>query len=584
MKHVVLSINRYVVASAAVSLGSLAPAVVVAAEARVDLRLVARRGDPAPGVPGKTFHSLSSDGPLMSPGGHVAFVANTASASNTAGIWVGRPGELGLVAHEPGQAAGLPAGTTYRDLRGLVSVDDAGHVGFWGYPGSSSWTAFWGAPGEVTALLREDFEVPWVLPGILGGLYLNAPYLGGGTAVLSASTTASTGHGSVGIWQTTPTGLQLIMRQGASAPGMLAGAVFDGSNGTPYRPLVNASGDVAFAAAVAGGGVDYLSNDRGIWVRRNGVLSLAFRANAPVSGFGINVTLRYPRLSSIGNSGDIAFFGDLFQNGIGIVNGRSLWCGKSGDFRLVARNDSPLPGLPAGVTVSVSDSTSAMVAGDYVGFAAYVSGAGVSSANDRGFFMGPRDAVRCIIREGVQVPGMEPGVVFTDLLDGFAMNARGQIVFRATISGPGITSANNVGIWATDTRGTMLQIAREGVPVSATNAAGVPVPLDPVRFGLLADSGGEDGSATSINAAGQIAFYMYVDPSQTSSDATIIRADIIEPCVGDFNSDGFLDFEDFDAFVAAFEAGAASSDITGNGFLDFEDFDSFVAAFEAGCG
>ena len=54
-------------------------------------------------------------------------------------------------------------------------------------------------------------------------------------------------------------------------------------------------------------------------------------------------------------------------------------------------------------------------------------------------------------------------------------------------------------------------------------------------------------------------------------------------CKVDFNGDGFLDFTDFDAFVAAFENGDASADFNADGFLDFTDFDAFVAAFEAGC-
>lgn len=51
----------------------------------------------------------------------------------------------------------------------------------------------------------------------------------------------------------------------------------------------------------------------------------------------------------------------------------------------------------------------------------------------------------------------------------------------------------------------------------------------------------------------------------------------------DFNSDGFLDFTDFDAFVIAFEAGDSDADFNSDGFLDFTDFDTFVTAFEAGC-
>lgn len=54
-------------------------------------------------------------------------------------------------------------------------------------------------------------------------------------------------------------------------------------------------------------------------------------------------------------------------------------------------------------------------------------------------------------------------------------------------------------------------------------------------------------------------------------------------CPGDFNDDGFLTFEDFDAFVSAFEGGFIESDFNDDGFLTFEDFDAFVVAFELGC-
>jgi len=53
--------------------------------------------------------------------------------------------------------------------------------------------------------------------------------------------------------------------------------------------------------------------------------------------------------------------------------------------------------------------------------------------------------------------------------------------------------------------------------------------------------------------------------------------------IADFNGDGFLDFTDFDAFVAGFEAGDEAADFNADGFIDFTDFDGFVSAFEAGC-
>ena len=54
-------------------------------------------------------------------------------------------------------------------------------------------------------------------------------------------------------------------------------------------------------------------------------------------------------------------------------------------------------------------------------------------------------------------------------------------------------------------------------------------------------------------------------------------------CPADFTADGFLDFFDYDAFVAAFESGDPAADLNGDDFVDFFDYDAFIAAFESGC-
>ena len=53
----------------------------------------------------------------------------------------------------------------------------------------------------------------------------------------------------------------------------------------------------------------------------------------------------------------------------------------------------------------------------------------------------------------------------------------------------------------------------------------------------------------------------------------------------DFNADGFVDFFDYDDYVACFEgfgAPGCNADFNGDGFVDFFDYDDFVFAFE-GC-
>ncbi|MDX2118624.1 MAG: matrixin family metalloprotease [Planctomycetota bacterium] len=94
---------------------------------------------------------------------------------------------------------------------------------------------------------------------------------------------------------------------------------------------------------------------------------------------------------------------------------------------------------------------------------------------------------------------------------------------------------------------------------------------------------------SDLTADGGTQYYYFVRATQgdAGSPTRLVGSDagsaIAPPCPADFNNDGFLDFTDFDAFVAAFEAGAAGGDFNNDGFIDFTDFDAYVAAFEAGC-
>lgn len=54
-------------------------------------------------------------------------------------------------------------------------------------------------------------------------------------------------------------------------------------------------------------------------------------------------------------------------------------------------------------------------------------------------------------------------------------------------------------------------------------------------------------------------------------------------CLADFNGDDFVNGDDFDAYVLAFELGDIAADIDRNGFVNGDDFDAYVDAFVAGC-
>ncbi len=73
----------------------------------------------------------------------------------------------------------------------------------------------------------------------------------------------------------------------------------------------------------------------------------------------------------------------------------------------------------------------------------------------------------------------------------------------------------------------------------------------------------------------------------TNVGQAFLVIDLTPPCPADFNGDGFVDFFDFDDYVACFEGIACppgkTADFNNDGFVDFFDYDDFVAAFETGC-
>ncbi|MEK6643840.1 MAG: choice-of-anchor tandem repeat NxxGxxAF-containing protein [Planctomycetota bacterium] len=61
-------------------------------------------------------------------------------------------------------------------------------------------------------------------------------------------------------------------------------------------------------------------------------------------------------------------------------------------------------------------------------------------------------------------PGTEPGVVFSNTGDNLpAINGRGQVVFGAELTGPGVTPANKDGFWAEDLQGFLKLLVRTGM-------------------------------------------------------------------------------------------------------------------------
>ncbi len=113
-----------------------------------------------------------------------------------------------------------------------------------------------------------------------------------------------------------------------------------------------------------------------------------------------------------------------------------------------------------------------------VGVSARLTGTGVTPANDTAIVrIDAPGVIFPIVREGDQAPGAAPGQVFggagfpsgqapfTDIVTG----ANGEIVFGATLTGPGVTPDNDTGIWYYDINtGNIAMLMREDGAVALT--------------------------------------------------------------------------------------------------------------------
>lgn len=101
----------------------------------------------------------------------------------------------------------------------------------------------------------------------------------------------------------------------------------------------------------------------------------------------------------------------------------------------------------------------------------------------------------------------------------------------------------------------------------------------------LSDGGTISGSRTpvlTLTYAAADAAGIY-DCVASNGRATASQSAVIVACEADFTCDSFVDAFDYEAFVAAFEAGDANADMDHDGFLDGFDYEQFVTVFEQAC-
>ena len=159
-----------------------------------------------------------------------------------------------------------------------------------------------------------------------------------------------------------------------------------------------------------------------------------------------------------------------------------LFTGTQGSVGALAVTGTQAPGTAAGTTFNYFPDGVPLPlnASGQTAFAGWLTGAGVDSENDTGLWRGAAGGVQLLARESQAAPGTGAGVFFSDFYYNPVLNDSGVCAFPATLTGPGVGVADYAGLW-TGQPGSLALLARLGAP--APGAAGETfVTLNPPRL------------------------------------------------------------------------------------------------------
>lgn len=410
---------------------------------------VTATGEPAPA--GGNF--VQFERVQINEAGLVAFTARVSDgvSGQQDGLFVGVPYSLDDVAM---QFTPAPAGGNYSSFNQFV-LNDAGQVAFRGNLSSGETGIFVGTPGLVQTIAVSGTLSPDGAP--FSRFHRDFAFNDAGQIAFPVFVE----DGGIGdrLIAGTPGNLAVIAATGHTP-------VDGGESYVSFSPpMLSNSGRVAFQAAL-----DPTSSRTGLYVGMPGDIQTVAVEGSAGPGGG---TFGNPVHRAINDNGEVAFFATL-SNG---PSTSGYFVGTPNAVQPVALLDAPAPGggsytFLGGITLSASGA---------VGISSGISGAAHTAAN----FFGLPGAIEPVALGGKPAPG--GGNFLSPSLPG--SNTSGDLVFRAVLTGPGVTNSNNSGLYAR-VGGSIIKLIREGdkIPVSASD-----------EFRTVADGGINAVALTSAN-------------------------------------------------------------------------------------
>ena len=196
-----------------------------------------------------------------------------------------------------------------------------------------------------------------------------------------------------------------------------------------------------------------------------GGASLVLTTNDPASGISRAKfsTVGNPAVDSIGN---ISFKAQVTGTGLSAANNTGIWFLSATTQALIARTGAGAPGTVGAIFATLSDPvTSGSGNVTFVGGLVIGRGDVKSAANAYGVWVRRSGRVSLFARSGVAAPD-SVNALFASF-DQVTVSEKGGIACLAKLTGSGVSTGNNIGLWGTDASGRLRLVLRKGDSLKA---------------------------------------------------------------------------------------------------------------------
>lgn len=532
-------------------------AVALAAHAQsLTFDVIARSGQPAPGLPGLTLDTFFDA--RLGEGGDVSFSARLAgfgvTLANERSLWISRGGELELH-HRQNDPAPFALDIRF-DGAPFPRINASGQIGFTSaifdalLPPTPPQPVRLSIFSDDTVFLRViDAENTFSLPPLPPfNVALDTAYVQ--TRGPTGATTLIVTIGGL------PT---VLLETGDPAPVPVPGWTFSFID----QPTLNHAGDLAFRASITDG--DELTTS--LWRYSGGSLELIAWADPAPLAPGETAFTDFSLNPAISEAGVVTFWARQRGDGIHAGNDDALYRGTPGAItRLIGEGD-PAPDLGTPI-LTITRSFTANSFGMIVFHCSLLSSAEPPRNNSVLYVENPAGRFTVLAREGQPAVGHEGARYF--VMGPATINHHGGAAFLAVLEGPGVTNTTNLALFAADQVGTITPIVRTG---EQFDVGGILKTITNISF---APGQTQRGDGTH-SALGRLIFELRFEDRSTA----IVTATV--GCRVDMDGDQDLTIFDFLTFGTLFAEGHPRADFDLNTVFDIFDFLAFGTEFAEGC-